>query len=82
MMPHPAGTNHENGRNSFEIFHPDWARLDISVSLTALFSYINIQWLKLPSTIGVMLLALLSSLSLAGLKAAAGTNSARARFPF
>ena len=41
----------------------------LMVSLTALFSYINSRWLKLPSTIGVMLLALLSSLSLAGLKA-------------
>jgi CPA1 family monovalent cation:H+ antiporter len=34
------------------------------ISLTALFSYLNYRWFKLPPTIGVMLIALLVSLSL------------------
>jgi CPA1 family monovalent cation:H+ antiporter len=38
------------------------------VTLTALFSYLNFRWLKLPTTIGVMLIALLASLGLIGLR--------------
>ena len=36
----------------------------ILVSLAALFSYVNHRWLKLPTTIGLMLIALLLSLGL------------------
>ncbi len=36
----------------------------ILVTITALFSYINERWVKLPTTIGVMLIALLCSLLL------------------
>jgi len=36
------------------------------ISLTALFSYLNYRWFKLPPTIGVMLIALLVSLGLIG----------------
>ncbi len=36
----------------------------ILVSLTAIFSYLNFRYIKLPSTIGVMLIALLLSLGL------------------
>jgi len=36
------------------------------ISLTALFSYLNYRWFKLPATIGVMLIALLVSLGLIG----------------
>jgi monovalent cation:H+ antiporter, CPA1 family len=39
----------------------------ILVTLSALFSYINYRWLKLPRTIGLMLIALVLSLSLVGL---------------
>lgn len=39
------------------------------VTLTALFSYLNFRWLRLPTTIGVMLIALLVSLGLIGLRA-------------
>lgn len=38
----------------------------ILFSLTALFSYLNYRWIKLPPTIGVMLIALLCSLALIG----------------
>ena len=38
------------------------------ISLTALFSYLNYRFIKLPTTIGVMLIALLFSLALVGLK--------------
>ena len=34
------------------------------ITLTALFSYLNHRWIKLPATIGVMLIALLVSLGL------------------
>jgi len=34
----------------------------IVLSLAALFSYINYRWLKLPTTIGLMILALISSI--------------------
>ena len=34
------------------------------ITLTALFSYLNFRWFKLPSTIGVMLISLLVSLAL------------------
>lgn len=36
----------------------------VLISLTALFSYLNYRWFKLPATIGVMLIALLVSLGL------------------
>lgn len=36
------------------------------ITLTALFSYLNFRWFKLPSTIGVMLISLLASLALIG----------------
>lgn len=36
------------------------------ITLTALFSYLNYRWFKLPPTIGVMLIALLVSLGLIG----------------
>ncbi len=36
----------------------------ILISLTAMFSYLNHRWFKLPATIGVMLIALLMSLGL------------------
>lgn len=38
----------------------------ILLSLAALFSYINYRWLKLPSTIGLMILALVTSLTIIG----------------
>lgn len=38
----------------------------ILISLTALFSYLNYRWIKLPATIGVMLIALIVSLCLIG----------------
>ncbi|MDH3379187.1 MAG: sodium:proton antiporter, partial [Gammaproteobacteria bacterium] len=34
------------------------------ISLTAIFSYINHRWMRLPTTIGVMLIALVFSLLL------------------
>jgi Na+:H+ antiporter len=37
------------------------------ITLTALFSYLNFRFVKLPTTIGVMLIALLASLALIGL---------------
>jgi CPA1 family monovalent cation:H+ antiporter len=37
------------------------------ISITALFSYVNFKFIKLPTTIGVMLIALLASLSLIAL---------------
>lgn len=37
------------------------------LTLSAIFSYINHRWLKLPTTIGLMVIALLFSLSLIGL---------------
>ncbi len=36
------------------------------VTLTALFSYVNFRFIKLPTTVGVMLIALLASLGLIG----------------
>lgn len=36
-------------------------------TVTALFSYVNYRWLKLPSTIGLMMIALVGSLVLLGL---------------
>lgn len=39
------------------------------ITLTALFSYLNYRWFKLPATIGVMLIALVVSLGLIGLGA-------------
>ncbi len=39
----------------------------ILISLTALFSYLNYRFFKLPATIGVMLIALLVSLALIGI---------------
>jgi len=41
----------------------------ILVTLTALFSYVNYRYIKLPTTIGVMLIALVASLGLIGLAA-------------
>jgi CPA1 family monovalent cation:H+ antiporter len=41
--------------------------LTILIVLTALFSYINIRFIKLPATIGVMLISLICSLFLIGL---------------
>jgi len=38
------------------------------ITITALFSYLNYRFIKLPTTIGVMLIALVVSLGLAGLK--------------
>jgi len=38
----------------------------ILISLTAIFSYLNYRYFKLPATIGVMLIALLTSLALIG----------------
>jgi CPA1 family monovalent cation:H+ antiporter len=40
--------------------------ISILISLTALFSYLNFRFFKLPATIGVMLIALLMSLALIG----------------
>ncbi len=37
------------------------------ITITALFSYINTRWVKLPTTIGVMLIALVFSLGLIGI---------------
>ncbi len=39
----------------------------ILVTLTALFSYLNYRYIRLPTTIGVMLIALVASLALIGL---------------
>jgi len=36
------------------------------ITLTALFSYVNFRFIKLPTTVGVMLIALLASLGLIG----------------
>jgi CPA1 family monovalent cation:H+ antiporter len=36
------------------------------ITLAALFSYVNFRWIKLPTTIGVMLISLLVSLALFG----------------
>lgn len=41
----------------------------ILITLTALFSYFNYRYIKLPTTIGVMLMALVASLGLIGLAA-------------
>ncbi len=44
--------------------------LDISailLALAALFSYVNYRWIKLPTTIGIMLISLVMSLALIGL---------------
>jgi len=41
----------------------------ILITLTALFSYFNYRYIKLPTTIGVMLIALVASLALIGLDA-------------
>jgi len=38
------------------------------LTLTALFSYFNFRWLKLPTTIGIMLIGLIISLCLIGLQ--------------
>ena len=38
----------------------------ILISLTAMFSYLNFRYFRLPATIGVMLIALLVSLGLIG----------------
>lgn len=38
--------------------------ISLLITLTALFSYLNYRWIKLPGTIGVMLIALLVSLGL------------------
>jgi CPA1 family monovalent cation:H+ antiporter len=40
--------------------------ISILISLTALFSYLNFRFFKLPATIGVMLIALLMSLAVIG----------------
>ncbi len=40
--------------------------LAILVTLTALFSYVNYRWIKLPTAIGVMLIASMLSLALVG----------------
>ena len=45
----------------FEIF-------SLLITLTALFSYLNHRFIKLPTTIGVMLIALVGSFALAGLQ--------------
>jgi CPA1 family monovalent cation:H+ antiporter len=45
----------------FEIF-------SLLITLTALFSYLNYRFIKLPTTIGVMLIALVGSFALAGLQ--------------
>ena len=45
----------------FEIF-------SLLITLTALFSYLNYRFIKLPTTIGVMLIALVGSLGLAALQ--------------
>jgi CPA1 family monovalent cation:H+ antiporter len=37
------------------------------IALSSLFSYLNAKWLKLPETIGVMLLALLASVAIGGI---------------
>jgi CPA1 family monovalent cation:H+ antiporter len=37
------------------------------ITLTALFSYVNFRFLRLPMTIGVMVIALLVSLGLVGI---------------
>ncbi len=39
----------------------------ILLSLAALFSYVNHRWIKLPTTIGIMLISLMMSLSLIGI---------------
>src|SRR6478609_2408767 len=41
----------------------------VLITLTALFSYCNYRYIKLPTTIGVMLMALIASLMLIGLAA-------------
>jgi len=41
----------------------------ILLTLTAVFSYVNYRWIKLPTTIGVMLIGLVISLALIGLHA-------------
>ena len=41
--------------------------ITIIVSLTAAFGYINFRFLKLPSTIGIMIISLLASLAIIGL---------------
>src|SRR5579863_7308976 len=38
------------------------------LTLTAFFSYFNFRWLKLPTTIGVMLMALFASMSVMALQ--------------
>lgn len=41
--------------------------LAVLITLTAVFSYVNFRFIKLPTTIGVMLIALIASLALIGL---------------
>jgi CPA1 family monovalent cation:H+ antiporter len=43
-----------------------WDLLALLLTLTALFSYLNDRWLKQPTAIGIMLVALLFSLALLG----------------
>jgi CPA1 family monovalent cation:H+ antiporter len=43
-----------------------WDLLAVLLTLTALFSYLNDRWLKQPTAIGIMLVALLFSLALLG----------------
>jgi CPA1 family monovalent cation:H+ antiporter len=43
-----------------------WDLLAVLLTLTALFSYLNDRWLKQPTVIGIMLVALLFSLTLLG----------------
>ena len=46
----------------------------VLITLSALFSYINYQYIKLPTTIGVMLIALLMSLTMMGVDKLAIVN--------
>ncbi len=41
----------------------------VVLTVTALFSYVNFKWIRLPTTIGVMMIALVLSLGLIGLQA-------------
>ena len=41
--------------------------ISILITLTAVFSYVNHRFIKLPATIGVMLISLLVSLALIGI---------------
>jgi CPA1 family monovalent cation:H+ antiporter len=57
-----------NGRAAIQaelcLFMNVFQIMALVITVTALFSYVNFRWFRLPTTIGVMLIALLASLCL------------------